>query len=276
MDNIGLYINPMKDRQGTIKDKAILKIKEYFPKALVHHIKNNYCSYNIPENLEVIIVFGGDGTILGVARDILPKIKAPILGINIGNLGFLTNVDINELDIALKKLKNHQYKVSKRMMLNCEVFNGIEEYKDNALNDIVISRGTLSRIAKFNIYVDGDFYDEFKGDGIIISSPTGSTAYSFSAGGPLIHPSLDTICITPICSHSPNMRPIILPGTSSINIKSDCDMEELYVTIDGQKSIKLFKTYSLNIKKSKVSCNLIQLTDFNYYKVLRKKILNKK
>ena len=275
MKNIGIYVNPMKDKQGTILNHALKSIKEFFSESSIYIIKTDYGIIKLPKTLDVIIVFGGDGTILGVSREILPKIDVPILGVNIGNLGFLTNVELKELNFALKKLKEGNFKIVDRMMLECSVFNGIEEYRNDALNDIVVSRGTLSRIAKFDIYVNDEYYDNFKGDGIIISTPVGSTAYSFSAGGPLIHPSLQTICITPICPHSPNMRPMILPGNFFIEIKSDINVDELYVTVDGQKSIKLFNTYTLKVSKSSTKCRLIQLEDFNYYNVLRKKILNK-
>lgn len=275
MENIGIFINPSKDKEGLILAMILKKIKFYFSNSHTYIINSKNDIENLESPLDVLLVLGGDGTILGAARDIVPSINVPILGINIGHLGFLTSVDISEIDWALKKIKHGEVKYEKRMMLQCTVYDNENEYSNLALNDIVAARGTLSRMIEFQIYVDDKVYSSFKGDGIIVSTPTGSTAYSFSAGGPLIVPSLELISIIPICSHTPTMRPIIVDAQSTIKIVSQDFEEELFLTVDGQKSIKLSKSSQIIVNKFSTSCNLVVFDNFDYFEVLRNKILNK-
>ncbi|SHJ59036.1 NAD+ kinase [Clostridium cavendishii DSM 21758] len=276
MDNIGIIINNIKDANGVILNKVKSKIKNTFPNSdiLILHQFDHQDKKHI-KNLSLLVVLGGDGTLLGVARDVLKYIKAPILGVNIGNLGFLSSVECDEIDIALSELKKGNYKIEPRMMLNCTI-EGEEWFSSNALNDIVVAKGTLSRMVKYRIYVDNNYYASFKGDGVIVSTPTGSTAYSFSAGGPLIYPSLELISIVPICSHTPNVRPIILNANSSIDILAENLGETMYLTIDGQKSISLKKKTNVKITKSVVKCEIVVFNNKNYFSVLRKKILDTK
>ncbi|MGL5244721.1 MAG: NAD(+)/NADH kinase, partial [Sarcina sp.] len=221
--------------------------------------------------IDLLIVLGGDGTLLGVARQFSHIVKAPILGVNIGNLGFMSSIERNELDKALLKIKQNEYKIEKRMMLYCNL-EGIENFNSKALNDIVLARGTLSRMTKYKIFIDGNLYTTFNGDGVIVSTPVGSTAYSFSAGGPLIAPNLKTISIVPICAHTPGIRPLVVSSESNVEILPEIKEEEIFLTIDGQKSIKVNKGSSVKIKESVDSFNIIVFNNKNYFKVLRKKI----
>lgn len=274
MKKIGIIINNSKDNDGEILHTVKEKVQYAFPEAkiLVLHQYNHDDKKNL-NNIDLLIVLGGDGTLLGVAREVLKYIKAPILGVNIGNLGFLSSVDCEELDIALQELAMGNYTTEKRMMLKCTIA-GNEYFQSNALNDVVVAKGTLSRMVNYKIYVDSNHYATFNGDGVIVSTPTGSTAYSFSAGGPLIYPTLDIISIVPICSHTPNVRPIILNASSNIEIRAESSGEVMYLTIDGQKSLSLNNKTNVSITKSDIYCEILVFNNRNYFNVLRKKILN--
>ncbi|NMF04054.1 NAD(+)/NADH kinase [Clostridium beijerinckii] len=274
MNNIGIAINPSKDADNKILNMVVKKFKEKF------NLKNIevFNSFDIEDqnlrDIDLLIVLGGDGTLLGIARSLNDSFNSPILGINIGNLGFLSSVDISDIDIALEKLKDGKYKFVDRMMLNCKVESDENKEELKALNDVVLARGTLSRMVKFTIFVDGKIYSTFKGDGLIIATPTGSTAYSFSAGGPFIYPDLELITITPICPHTKSMQTIVLKGDSVIEIYADHEEEKIYLTVDGQKAIKINHETSVKVSKNKKSVKLLVFDDYDYFKVLRSKILN--
>ncbi|MCD2500195.1 NAD(+)/NADH kinase [Clostridium sp. NSJ-145] len=275
MRNIAIALNPSKDKDGKILEKILLKLNDVFLDSKITVLNSfDISSINIDEELDLIIVLGGDGTILGVARDINDKYNYPILGVNIGNLGFLASIEIDNLDYALKKIKNNEFIIQERILLECEsnIEGNFEVNK--ALNDIVIARGTLSRMMKFKVFIDDKLYYTFKGDGLIISTPTGSTAYSFSAGGPFVYPDMDVITIIPICPHTKSMQPIVLNSKSKIEIKADSYSEEIYLTFDGQKSLKNIDKSIIKIKKAKENAKILLLDDYDYFKVLRKKILN--
>lgn len=272
MKNVGIVINKIKDEDGLILNHVETLIRKILnPKNITiidHFLDTAKEEYKC---IDFLVVLGGDGTLLGVARRFSRFIDAPILGVNIGNLGFLSSIEINELEAALKAIKNNKYKVENRMMLECFI-EGLDEPAFRFLNDAVIARGTLSRIAEYKVYINNDFYTSFKGDGIIVSTPVGSTAYSLSAGGPLITPDLEIIAIVPICAHTPSAKPIIINGNSNISIVPDFDDEEIFITIDGQKSFKLIKDNIVNIKKCNDSFKVIVFQKNNYFNMLRKKI----
>ena len=275
MKHIGIAINNSKDLDGKILNLVTKRIKDAFEDIKID-IFNTYeiKPSDISKDLEMLIVLGGDGTLLGVSRKISSKLDIPLLGINIGNLGFLSSVDISEIDKAIFKLKNDLFKVENRMLLKCSI-NDINNDDQIALNDIVIARGTLSRMTKFDIYVDDKYYSSFKGDGLIIATPTGSTAYSFSAGGPFIYPDLDVILITPICPHTKSMQTMVLRGDSNIKINTFHEEEDVYLTVDGQKVYEVSKKAIIEINRAEKEAKLIQFDDYDYFKVLRTKILSK-
>ncbi|NLL30425.1 MAG: NAD(+)/NADH kinase [Clostridiales bacterium] len=275
MKRIAIARNPSKDKENKIIEKVKEKINEYFQDIEII-LLNSYeiADYSFVNPLDLIIVLGGDGTILSVARGINGKVNVPILGINIGNLGFLTSIEISEIDKAFEKIKNGDYISEKRMLLTCDL--PLQNNKDRslALNDIVILRETLSRMINFEIFIDGKKYCKFKGDGLIISTPTGSTAYSFSAGGPFIYPDLDVIILTPICPHTQGIHTIVLNSHSEIVIKAENWQNEAYVNFDGQKAIKLIDEIFVRVKKAEEYANIILFDDYDYFKILRSKILN--
>lgn len=298
MKNIGIAINPSKDNDNKILNMVINKIKDVF-KIKEVHIFN---SYNLErqnlKSIELLVVLGGDGTLLSAARSVKEEFNGILFGINIGNLGFLSSIEISDIDTALTKLKNNEYEIQERMMLECagefknivecglickkELKNikgcaDIDDFKKeklNAFNDVVLARGTLSRMVKFKIYVDGKLYSSFKGDGLIVATPTGSTAYSFSAGGPFIYPDLELITITPICPHTKSMQTIVLKGDSIIEIYAENEEEKIYLTVDGQKAMEVNQKSCVKIYKKQKNVKLLLFDDYDYFKVLRNKILN--
>lgn len=275
MKNIVIALNPSKDTEGKILYLVIEKITNIFKNPKIT-ILNSYemNKYKFDDKLDLLIVLGGDGTLLGIARDINGKYDVPILGINIGNLGFLSSIEIQDLGEALNKIKNGQYTIQNRILLECKSDDENEDINSKALNDVVIARGTLSRMAKFEVYIDKKLYYTFKGDGLIVSTPTGSTAYSFSAGGPFVYPDVEVITLTPICPHTRGMQPIVLKSSSEILIKAENYNGEIYLTFDGQEAREIKDNTSIIIKKAKDVAKILLFDNYDYFNVLRKKILD--
>lgn len=275
MKNIVVALNPSKDKDGKILSLVMSQITTVFKHSKVI-VLNSYemNKYRFQEKLDLLIVLGGDGTLLGVARDINGKYDVPILGVNIGNLGFLSSIEIQDFSEALKKIKNGQYIIQNRILLECTMLNQDDNDKGKALNDVVIARGTLSRMAKFEVFIDNKLYYRFKGDGLIVSTPTGSTGYSFSAGGPFIYPDVDVIILTPICPHTRGMQPIVLKSSSEILIKAENYNGEIYLTFDGQEAKQINDNTSIIIKKAKQIAKILLFDNYDYFNVLRQKILD--
>jgi NAD+ kinase len=272
MNNIGININTSKDNDGKTLN---LIVETIFNENKNANIKIYKDSIGLEEegsaSLDVVIVLGGDGTILSTARK-LAEYSVPILGINIGHLGFLTECEYSQSIKAIKSLFSGKYKVEERTMLSCNFEqNGITN-SYNALNEVVLSKGTLVKIIKYNVYINGDFYVTFVSDGVIVSTATGSTAYSMACGGPLIYPTLDLLSISPICPHSMNMRTMVLDSKTRIDVDLSMNDENVFLTLDGQEWIELDKVDNVSISASEYKCRLVRLEGTNYFEVLRKKI----
>ncbi|MGH4138033.1 NAD(+)/NADH kinase [Clostridium sp.] len=275
MKNIGININTTKDRDGKIMKYVKDIISKYIDETNIFIFKDSKGLENIKYNdLDIIVSLGGDGTILRTSRNLYNS-NIPILGVNIGNLGFLTSVELLEFENAMRKIFKDEYYVEDRMMLNCTLPLRGESEKYIALNDIIVSKGTLARVVKYELYIDNKFYIDFTGDGLIISTPTGSTAYSLSAGGPIIYPNLDVIAITPICSLSLSMRTIVLDSKSEISINIKSEHESIFLTLDGQRAIELNNYEKILVNVSNKKCRLVKFNDYNYFEVLRKKIISR-
>ena len=216
---------------------------------------------------DLIITIGGDGTIIRYAKRAAMDNK-PILGINAGRVGYLANIEQNELSL-ISKLKTGEYFVENRMMLNVEIVeNGQTINQYTALNDAVITSGFISRIIDTNVFVGNDSIN-YRADGLIISTPTGSTAYSLAAGGPIIDPLTQNFCITPICSHSLSAKPIILGAENKIKIKSFSKKRtEIFLSVDGRKVTNIKPYTEIFISKSNLTAKLIRLNDRSFYKTL--------
>ena len=226
------------------------------------------------DRAELVIVLGGDGTLLSVAR-LFHGRDIPILGVNLGSLGFLAEVTVENLYSELERCLKNTQRVSRRMKLEVTAIRGGKEIKKcPILNEIVINRaGELARIVNLKTKIDNHILTNFKADGLIVSTPTGSTGYSMSAGGPVIHPLVGCIVITPICPHSLTNRPIVVPDSSviSITITSSTD-DRVYLTMDGQEGFELTKGDSVEIRKSPSSVNLAVPQNLDYFEVLRQKL----
>lgn len=233
--------------------------------------KKNIIPDTVPKELDCAIVIGGDGSLIEVAR--LVKSEIPILGINMGTLGYLTEVEISDLDEAIQKILDGNYQVESRMMLDGSFE---KRNSDIALNDIVVSRKGDLRVIHFNLYVNGAFLNSYEADGIIVSTPTGSTAYNLSAGGPVVEPTASMIVLTPICSHALNTSSIVLPAEDEIVIEigegRNGREEEVFVTFDGADMVELRTGDKVTITKSRHETKLMKLSEVSFLEILRRKM----
>jgi len=226
----------------------------------------------IPAMADLLMVLGGDGTLISVARLIGDR-RVPILGVNLGSLGFLTEITLEELYPTLTQVLEGNYETSDRMMLEARILRGgavVERY--SVLNDVVINKGALARIIDMEASVDEAYLTTFKADGLIISTPTGSTAYNMAAGGPIVHPGMNCLVITPICPHMLTNRPLIVSNESVIGIEVKCEDEDVVFTADGQQGMPLQRGDRVEVRKSKHRTLLIKSQTKDYFKVLRAKL----
>lgn len=222
---------------------------------------------------DIIIVLGGDGTILESARRAAPCSK-PILGFNLGRLGYMAELDMNETD-KLSAIFSGEYKLEERSMLSVEIIGGSgkQRFVGHALNEAVISNGSVARIVDLELYLDGKLMNNYRADGLIVSTPTGSTAYSMSAGGPVIDPRLKCFCVTPISSHSLLARPVALPDDREVCIKNTCRRERsLFLTLDGKTNCEIYFGDVVKITKSDYTTKLIRIKEQMFYRTLRQKM----
>lgn len=219
---------------------------------------------------DLVIALGGDGTILHAVK-LMANRNVPILGVNFGGLGFLTEITQGELYSSLKDVLEGKFDIEERMMLEARINEDTtSSYK--ALNDIVITKGTIARIIPLKVFIDSEYLTTYQGDGIIVATPTGSTAYSLSAGGPIVIPSMKTIILTPICPHTLGVRPMVIPHLSNISIIIESDEEGIMLTIDGQEGIKLNLHDKIDITCADLPIKLIKSRKRSYYEVLRAKL----
>jgi NAD+ kinase len=225
----------------------------------------------LAHDVDLLLVFGGDGTMLGVAREIAGS-PTPMLGVNIGGLGFLTGVPSDELPHALKCVWNGEFKFESRALIEVSGRCHGRSVRETAFNDIVVSRGAVSRLIALDVGVDGEPITRYRCDGLIISSPTGSTAYSLAAGGPIVLPTAEVFCLTPISPHSLSNRSIILPLSSAIRIKATNPLPATLLSADGQAVAELDAGDEVTIRRSRRSVRLIQLAKGSFLKALRRKL----
>ena len=226
----------------------------------------------IPARVDLIVVLGGDGTLLHTARLLGDRI-IPVLPINLGGLGFLTSFPLSELYPALELALSGTPRTSERNLLEAEVVRGgqvIERH--TALNDAVVNKAALARILDFDLHLDGDYACSYKADGIIFSTPTGSTAYSLSAGGPILYPVVEAFVITPICPHALTNRALVIPDTVKIELILHQGQEPAYLTIDGQVGLKLEHDDRVAVTKAKKKLQLIRPSERTYFQILRDKL----
>jgi NAD+ kinase len=227
--------------------------------------------FNAREPYDLVVVLGGDGTLLAVARSLAPG--TPILGVNLGNLGFLTEVGRGELYPALVQTLSGDFQVEERSLFDVELrrHDG-PPASYRVLNDAVVTKSALARIIEMTLQVDGHLIARFRADGLIVSTPTGSTAYNLSAGGPIVHPLLPVAVLTPICAHALSMRPIVVPDAGPIEVTLETRREEVYLTLDGQEGTSLGYRDTVRITRSAASVRLAKVGGRSFYDSLRGKL----
>jgi len=271
MRKIGLVINRNKPRAIELSrsvrewlEESKKKVEDNTTKSIEELIKDS----------DLLICLGGDGTILHLASFFVKK-SCPVLGINVGSLGFLSEVKAGEAKDEIGRALKGEYEIEERLMMRVRIKKGKEEGEETmrALNDIVIDREGLTRYLKMNILADEEPLMDYSGDGVIVSTPTGSTAYSLSAGGPLIYPTLDSFVVTPLCAHALLMRPIVLPSEKIVRITLVLEKKEerAVVTADGQRRIEVSGNDEILIERSAVRFPLIVSSHRSYLETLREK-----
>lgn len=222
---------------------------------------------------EFIVVLGGDGTILSVARH-YGRLGLPILGVNMGGLGFLTEMSLEDLYPCLEEyVLPGKFEVDERMILSVSLIRGGETVcRENVLNDAVINKGALARIAELTTWIDGEYLTTYRADGLIVSTSTGSTAYTMSAGGPIAYPTLGTIILLPICSHTLSNRPLILPETVTVAVTLDEKVQDLYLTLDGQVGRALEPQDRLEVRSGAYHVKLVKHPRRSHFEILRTKL----
>lgn len=221
--------------------------------------------------LDFVVVLGGDGTLLSAARS-MAKAGIPVLGVNLGSLGFLTEVRLEELYPTLQGIDEGRCKLETRSMVRCQVLRNdslVASY--DALNDIVVGKGTVSRLNHCDVYIDGEFVSAYKADSLIVSTPTGSTAYSLAAGGPILMPSVNAFVVTPVAAHSLTHRPLVVPDTSKIEIVVNTGRDEAYLSIDGQVGMPIYDGDRVACRKSEHQVKLLRIQG-TFFDVLRAKL----
>jgi len=226
----------------------------------------------IASKSDIVIVLGGDGTFLSVAR-LVKDYSIPIIGVNLGGLGFLTEIKLDEMYDILDDIFNGNYTINERMMLKASLFRGGEKISSySVLNDVVINKGTLARIIELKTSINDNFVTKYRADGLIVSTPTGSTAYSLAAGGPIIYPELNCIILTPICPHTLTNRPLVISGDDVITVELNSLDNDVMITLDGQVGFSLRDEDIIRIEKDEKKTLILTSPKKNYYETLRTKL----
>ena len=228
---------------------------------------------DLPHSVDLVIVLGGDGTLIAMAARIAAAGREiPILGVNFGSLGFLTEIRIDELYTSLEQVLDGTADIDERAVLVADAYRDGECFDSRTvLNDVVFTKGALSRMIELSVSVSGGFVTRVKADGLIVASATGSTAYNLSAGGPIVHPAVDALVLTPIAPHTLTHRPIVIPGGSVVEVAPQID-EETFVTFDGQSGYPLKPGDSVRVRKSERTLRLVKAPARSYFELLREKL----
>lgn len=227
----------------------------------------------IGKEIDLAIIVGGDGTLLNVARDLAPH-RVPIIGVNLGRLGFLTDIPAEHMITEIGKILDGDYQTESRLLLYAEIMRkGRIVHAAKAFNDVIVSKGDLARLIEFETYLDGEFVNSSRADGVIVASPTGSTAYALSSGGPILHPSLEAIALVPICPHTLSNRPIVVSSDSIIEIVITGVAEQrAHVTFDGQATFSLEDNDRVYVRRAETSVQLMHPSGRSHFEVLRIKL----
>jgi NAD+ kinase len=226
----------------------------------------------LPAGSDLLIVLGGDGTLLSAAR-LAAAPKVPILAVNLGGLGFLTTVSQDEIYVMLEEIFANKHRVSERVMLEAEIVRRGEVIRRQiALNDAVLNKAALARIMDLELRVDDEYVTTYKADGLILSTPTGSTAYSLAAGGPIVYPIVEAFVVTPICPHTLTNRPLVIPDSAKIEIDFKAEDDSVFLTLDGQVGVELSQGDRIRVQKAPEKLYLVRPAKKRYYEILRSKL----
>ena len=278
MMQLAVCPNISKRRAGEIVDRIFnfyqnKNVRLVMPATEARHFRKD--EYGLPcverVHVDMALSIGGDGTLLGVCRRFSGQ-NVPVCGINLGTLGFLADIEPRELESRLAKILAGQYRVENRLLLSGYIRNELgEKFLGNAINDVVITKGGVARMLRLGLHINQTHLMDYQADGIIVSSPTGSTAYSLSAGGPILNPTIRALLLTPICAHTFQMRPLIVNEDDEVLIKISAT-QDVMVTLDGQVSHKIQPGDEVIVRKAKDSAHIVKFDDKNYYDVLKGKM----
>ncbi len=280
ISSVGLVLNINKEKTFQVASKVIdwlqdkdinIFIEEKAAKQMSK--KHKKASFSkLRESSDLIILFGGDGTFLYTARNFIGT-EIPILGINMGRLGFLTEIEINEIEETLQKLISGNCKIEKRMLLKTKVKRDNKiVFESFALNDTVVNRGANARMIGIDLYINNKQVNSYRADGLIAATPTGSTAYSLSAGGPIVNPCLRALIITPICPHTLYVRPLVISDQEIVKIIVSGENHEMKITTDGNDSFSLITGDMIIVEAAKKDISLVTLPDRTFYDILHEKM----
>lgn len=246
---------------------------ELFYEESLYSAAGNGAPLGDPSRLDALLTLGGDGTLLRGARIISPY-PVPILGINLGRLGFLTCCNVDQLSGALMRFARHDYFAENRMALQARVIDvhGRERQKWIALNDVVLHKGGFARLASVRVAANGETIAYYAADGVVLSTPTGSTAYSLSAGGPVVYPTLETILVTPVSAHTLAIRPVVLPSSCEVTLQAEDGPDELLVTIDGQVGTTFAPGETLSVCRAEGGVLIVRFPGTSFFSTLRQKL----
>jgi len=281
MKTIGLAINQTKPKAVEVAATLVRLIESQGAMAIAdnqtaHLIGRPDVAVRLDvfrERADVLFVLGGDGTILGYARQ-FARTSLPMLGINLGHLGFLSEAEPEDLEGAVRKVLEGDYCLEERLMIEAEVVRGGNVVLRDlvSLNDIAISKDRFGRMVTCNVYVDDMYVDSYTGDGLLISTPTGSTAYSLSCGGPIVSPHIDVMLITPICPHTLHARSLVVAANQEVRVEVEANHPELILSVDGQIFHTLEKHDTVIVRQASYKTTLIKWRDREFYDVLRQKL----
>ncbi len=280
MHRIAVFPNVNKDQSRAMLDRLLSFCKDKSVELVLPKDESIFfeCEAHGREDIEQIPVdmalsIGGDGTLLGVCRRFGSR-SVPVCGINIGTLGFLADIEPEELEKKLSKILEGTYRIEERLLLSGYVKdgNGNERFLGNAINDVVITKGGVARMIHLGLSINDTHLMDYKADGVIVSSPTGSTAYSLSAGGPIMNPTVRALLVTPICAHTFNLRPLVVNENDLLHIHIAAVHQDIIVTFDGQESFRLLPGEEVLVRKSPVPARIVKFEDKDYYKILRTKL----
>lgn len=280
MRSVAIVSKPQKEELSTLLPELLLWMKAHGLNPILDPVSGNYTQAApvVPRHLlaeqnpELVIVLGGDGTLLSAAR-VFAKTGIPILSVNLGSLGFLTEVRLSDLYSTLEGWCNQCYTVDARFMLHSELWRDGEMFGEHeALNDVVVAKGAIARMADFRVMLDNQVAAAFRADGVIVATPTGSTAYSLAANGPILVPDVDALVVSPVCPHLLTIRPMVVRGDARLSVRIEGVPDQTFLTVDGQEAIALKVGDELRCRRSDYSVKLVRLGATGFFDVLRSKL----